>query len=196
MDEPEPAVHIRPALRPRLEFLATAAMMSVIAAVCAAMALTRGSEILQPDSGIQLGGLEPFKHVLVGAVWAVAGCSLLLGLWSLWAVGAASRRLHVVIDDRVLEWRPYLGLRQRVDLGRLRMVEDRPGGRFEGPHLAVTWGRRRKPLKLYRKWYLPLDYKAIRRRLQQAGTQAERAATPHPVNGLAEAGSQHSARHD
>ena len=167
MADDDPPIEIRPALRPRLEFLLTAAFMLGVAAVCVAMALTRGRAILDPTSGIELGGLEPFKHILVALVWIVAGVALLLALYSLWAVAAASRRLHLRIADGVLEWRPYLGRRVRVDLATVRAVEDRPRRGLVGPHLAVSWGRRRAPLRLLRKWYLPLDIKRLRGELRR-----------------------------
>lgn len=160
-------IRIQPALRPRLEFLATAGFFVAVAAVCTWMGLTRGREILDPNTQLELGGLEPFKHILVGLVWSVVAIAGLLALWSLWAVAPASGRLRVVIADGLFEWRPYIGPRVRFEIDRLTELEDRPGGRFVGPCLALRWGRRRKPLKLLRKWYLPLDVKRLREELQR-----------------------------
>lgn len=177
MSQTDQALRVRPALRPRLECLASALLMLAIAAACMVLALTRGRMILDPASGLELGGLEPFKHLLVGLIWAQAAVAVLLALWLLWAMSDASRRLQVVIADGVLEWRPMIGRRVRIDLATLRRVDDEPGGRLTGPHLALHWGRRRKPLRLLRKWYMPLDVKrlrlALRSRLEAQGEAAE-----------------------
>ncbi|MDA3961062.1 MAG: hypothetical protein PF961_09745 [Planctomycetota bacterium] len=168
------AINVIPTLRPRLEFLATGLAMLVMAAGCTWIALTRGDQLLHPaEHGIDLGGLEPIRHILVGLIWLVVGLCAVTGLWSLWAVGAAARCLRIDIDQGLFMWRPYIGLRVRFELERMVSLEDMPARFLRPAHLAVRWGRRRKPLKLYRKWYLPMDYKRIRAALQDAIPEAQ-----------------------
>jgi len=154
---------IQPTLRPRLEFLGCSLAMLLCAAAGLLTALTRGRQLLDPESELELGALEPVRTLIGLLPWGIVVVSLLVAAWCAWAVTPASRRLAVVLDGTGLTFRPFMGRRVRVGWDRVREVEERPARGLAPAQLRIHHGRRRRPLKL-----LPLDYRAIRDRVTAA----------------------------
>ena len=124
--------------------------------------------MLRPDSQIELGSLEPFRSVIAHLPWAVVVLGGLTALWSAWALVPASRRMCIWMGDDGIRFIPFVGRSVSLSWDRLSAVEDRPGRLLRPAHLALWRLRYRKPLRLYRRWYLPLDYKALRERAEAA----------------------------
>lgn len=163
------ALQIRPTLRPRLLFLVTGTVLLAMAAGLWVLLAARWRLVLDPDgSGVGLGTADLARITVLVIAVLVAAASSLIGVWSWWALVPRSQRMQLTITEGECVWRPFIGWPLRFSLADVRRVEEYPVRRWRGGHLAVWWGRRRTPLRLYRQWYLPLDYRAARRALRAA----------------------------